>query len=210
MCVVVAVSFSCQIELNVKQTHSESTCLIKNKCVCRTCLSGYFSLCKRKKKNWNDVLSPVKLRNIRVWLPKASCSYVGDVVTFISGRGYKDLFFSVKRSTSTILWELWKQCWVPTVTRQKPRNDWKSADEPLADQVIIRKESKSYRMTGIENLKTYGKSFLSARAVRKGGGRATVGEANVKPQTSTSCVFHSGYKVFLQQIFFIERYSTQT
>lgn len=36
----------------------------------------------------------------------------------------------------------------------------KLADELLANQVIIRKESKSYRMSAIQNLQTFGKCFL--------------------------------------------------
>lgn len=45
----------------------------------------------------------------------------------------------------------------PGETPETTQKDSKLADEPLANQVIIRKESKSYRMSAIQNLQTFGK-----------------------------------------------------
>lgn len=132
----------------------------------------------------DDITFTVKLRNNKAWLPATFHSCVSDVLTFLSGRGYKALFFSPKSSTNSILWEQLKEGRATSPWKGKThKRDKKSklADEPLANQVIIRKESKSYRMSGIQNLHTFGKSFFKSNwTLRRGGGRASVHEANVK------------------------------
>lgn len=56
----------------------------------------------------------------------------------------------------------------PQKTRTK---ESKAADGPLADQVIIRKESKSYRMSAIQNLQTFGEWFLIEESSGGGWGK---------------------------------------
>lgn len=56
-------------------------------------------------------------------------------------------------------------------TFKQPNREKQStvADQQLANPVITRKENKSYRMSDIQNLKTFGKSSEGARTASAGG-----------------------------------------
>lgn len=85
---------------------------------------------------------------------------VHDVVTQwrTHGRSYKGLFFT--EPTDSILSEPEQQRRVQSQSSVSPKEKKLStlADEQLANPVITRKENKSYRMSDIQNLKTFGKS----------------------------------------------------
>lgn len=110
-----------------------------------------------------------------------------------SGWSIKDVFSSNWRTPFCC--NFTRQGSVTVVCGRTLETSWNSqlySTNKLANQVSIRKEAKSYRMSDIQNLRTFGKDFIKPSRQTKQR-RASVSEANISIRTYFDVQFAQQY-----------------